>query len=428
MNYNKPKGTKDIFDVDSFKYEKTTNILKKVSNDFNFKYIETPIFEYTKLFNRIGEETDVVSKEMYTFEDRSKRSLTLRPEGTASATRLASENNLLNPTSNNHLKLFYIGDMFRYERPQSGRYRQFKQFGVELYSKPSLSSDIEVVLMIDSILKEFNIMNYKFVINSIGGKNSRKKYVDFITKELNKNFNSLSEDSKKRIKSNPLRILDSKDKGDIELVKKLPNIYNFLSLEEKESFDKICIFLDKYGIKYKIDYLLVRGLDYYNDFVFEVVDESNKSRTDSILGGGRYSSLVKDITGYELSSIGFAIGIQRLINLVEKINPDFYEEENESLIYISSLTEKSLPHSFAIRDFLIKEKFNVFFDLNFDMKMKYYFNKMNKLNPELSILVGDKDYEKNLITIKNNSTKEVIEVKFSELKNALVKLMSNKNG
>ncbi|NQX84008.1 MAG: histidine--tRNA ligase [Mycoplasmataceae bacterium] len=428
MDYKKPKGTKDIFNIESYKYEKTINILKRVSNNFNYEYIETPIFEYTNLFNRIGESSDIVSKEMYTFKDKSNRSLTLRPEGTASATRLAAENNLLNPKSNDHLKLFYIGDMFRYERPQSGRYRQFKQFGVELYSKPSLSSDIEVVLMINSILKEFNISNYKFIINSIGGEESRKKYVDFIKKELGKNVNLLSDDSKVRINSNPLRILDSKNKRDIELVNKLPSIYDFLSPEEKETFDKICKFLDEYNIKYEIDHLLVRGLDYYNDFVFEVVDESNSSRTNSILGGGRYSTLVKDISGFELSSVGFAIGIQRLINLVENNNPNFYNKEMKNLIYIAPLTEKSLLYSFTIRDLLIKEKFNVNFDLNFDMKMKYYFNKMDKLNPGWSILVGDKDSESNLVTVKNNLTKEIKEVKFNELKSTLTNLMRKNNG
>ena len=398
---NKPKGTKDLFGEEIDIYNNLINYIQKKCNEFNYYKIETPIFESLELFKRIGEDTDVVNKEMYIFEDKSNRKMALRPEGTASIARAIIENKFINLDSDLPLRLYYIGDMFRYERPQSGRFRQFKQFGVELYSQKNPYYDFEVIQLIDSIFKGLNLDNYIFKINSIGSFETRKTYISKIRPLLEKNASKLSEVSKKNIERNILRILDSKDKNDIRIVATLPKIYDYLTIEERKYFDTLVKLFKQFKIKYEIDDTLVRGLDYYNDFVFEVSESVNDK---SILGGGRYDNLLKSLGGNDYSAIGFALGLERLIDLYSKSNSNKLLIEKKDIVYIGTLDEKSFE--FAYNN-ISRSGLNIYLEYNFNKKLKYHFSKSDKLNSNYTIILGNKDLEKKEFTIKNNLTKKI---------------------
>lgn len=312
----KVKGTKDYFYEESQKIEEVKKKLEKISSRYNMSKIITPIFEETSLFSRaVGNNTDVVNKEMYTFNDKKGRSISLRPEGTAPTVRMVLENKLLD--NNNQPDLFYIANMFRYERPQKGRQREFYQYGVERFGKDSSYVDLETILIAKDILKEFKINKYELEINSIGKSSEREKFNKELKKFVEKKINLFSYYVKEKFESgNLLRIFDSKINEDLELLKDAPTIDKFISAESNIRFMKLKMILEKNNIEYKLNNKLVRGLDYYNDLVFEFIstDEKNLGSKSTIIAGGRYDTLVNKLDETkEIPAIGFALGIERLM-------------------------------------------------------------------------------------------------------------------
>ncbi len=310
------KGTRDYFGIEAKRFEKTVSILEKVAKEFSLDKVITPTFEKTELFSRaVGNDADVVNKEMYTFNDRKERSISLRPEGTASTVRLALENKLLD--NNRQEDVYYISSMFRYERPQKGRQREFYQFGAERFGKDSAFIDVETIMMAIKILKELNINKYELQINSIGNSEDRAKYNLALKDYIASKKDLLSTYAVEKYESgNVLRVFDSKIDSDLELLKDAPTVFDYINAESKERFSQIKTLLDEHNIEYKLNQNLVRGLDYYNDIVFEFVstDIDNLGSKSTIIGGGRYDSLVNKFDeSKDVPAIGFAIGIERLM-------------------------------------------------------------------------------------------------------------------
>ncbi len=310
------KGTRDYFGLEAKRFELTTSILERVAKEFSLNKVITPTFEKTELFSRaVGNDTDVVNKEMYTFNDRKERSISLRPEGTASTVRLALENKLLD--NNGQEDVYYIASMFRYERPQKGRQREFYQFGVERFGKDSAFVDVETIMTAIKILRDLNITKYELQINSIGNSNDRAKYNSSLKEFISSKLEQLSEYAKEKYNlGNVLRVFDSKVDSDLELLKDAPTIFEYINDESKERFEQIKNLLNEHGVEYTINQSLVRGLDYYNDIVFEFVstDVENLGSKSTIIGGGRYDSLVSKFDeSKDVPAIGFAIGIERLM-------------------------------------------------------------------------------------------------------------------
>ena len=320
-NYQKIKGTQDFIGVDAWKIRKFESIASLVAKSYGIKEIITPIIEDSNVFvKNVGEDSDIVKKEMYTFLDKGERSITLRPEGTAAIARSFIENKMYaNPGVT---KLFYYGPMFRYERPQTGRYRQFNQFGVEYYGTQAPLMDVEIISSAFAIFKKLGINDIKIKINSIGDSESRKNFSNALKEYFRPYINDFCEDCKRRIDTNPLRILDCKvdnNKDDTkEIIKNAPTINNYLTKDSLDYFEYVLKGLDNLNIPYVVDYNLVRGLDYYTDTVFEFVYYNDQGQESLALGGGgRYANLIKDMCGVDVNGMGYAFGVERLINLME---------------------------------------------------------------------------------------------------------------
>ena len=308
---------KDLFGEELFKHQYLSQIFRKLCIFYNYEEIATPLVEHIQIFNRsLGETSDIVSKEMYNFTDQGDDHLVLRPEGTAALARAYISNNFQQKLIN---KYFYIGSMFRRERPQSGRLRQFNQFGLEFFGVRNIMSDLEVILVADKFLREVGIRdNLRLELNSLGNKESREKYVKSLTEFFIKKKDHLSEESLRRLDKNPLRILDSKNSEDLQIIKECPKINSFFDKESRDFFDGITTGLNQLGIKFELNPSLVRGLDYYNHTAFEYKTFEEKSQ-NTILAGGRYDSLVKMLGGDESTGVGWAAGIERIaLNLVSK--------------------------------------------------------------------------------------------------------------
>ncbi|MFN0064643.1 MAG: histidine--tRNA ligase [Chlamydiales bacterium] len=318
MHYRIPKGVFDILPHDpeegwrfSHLWQYLEKVIRDLANQYGFREIRTPLFETTELFQRgIGTTTDIVTKEMYTFDDLGKRSMTLRPEGTAPVMRAFIEKHL-EAQAPVH-KFFYIGPMFRYERQQQGRYRQHHQFGIEAIGNSSFYQDVEVIELLYALYTRLGLKNLNLHINSLGDTEARKKFRHALKMYLNPHFAELSEESQNRYETNPLRILDSKDPGDQKLLEKAPSILDFLDEAEKTHFSKVLDVLEKVGIPYEVNPKLVRGLDYYNNTVFEITT-GDLGAQNSVGGGGRYDGLMKQLGGPDLPAFGFGTGLERII-------------------------------------------------------------------------------------------------------------------
>lgn len=359
MNFQKPKGTSDILPADIGKWQIVESIAQQIFSLYNFKEIRTPIFEDFEVFSRsAGESSDIVQKEMYDFVDKGDRHLALRPEGTAGVVRSFVENKLYGPEFEKPFKVWYSGSMYRYERPQSGRQREFNQIGVEAIGDDSVQLDVQIIKMALDFFAELGLKNLKLSINSLGNLESRKNYRDALVSYLLPLIDNLSDDSKRRLDKNPLRILDSKDPGDIQIVAKAPKMIEFLDSESLERFNQLCNLLDSLDINYEIDTNLVRGLDYYNETVFEIIADTKQLGSQAtIAGGGRYSNLIEEFGGPQTSAIGFAIGLERLISIV-----DFDQFEIPRLdAYIVGQYEFD-DLKLKIADFLRSKKMSVDFD------------------------------------------------------------------
>lgn len=339
MIYQKPRGTVDILPTETDLWEKIEGTARNLFHLFGYSGIRTPIFEDYNVFARnVGDTSDIVTKEMYDFIDKGKRHLALRPEGTAGTIRAYVENKLYGPEYPKPYKVYYMGPMFRYERPQSGRQRQFNQIGVEALNSESPQIDVEVISMALMLFNKLGIHDIKLVINTLGDKESRDNYRNALIDYLEPHYSELSKDSQERLYKNPLRVLDSKDENDKKIVKNAPSIIDYLNNYSSDYFNKVKSLLDELNIKYEVDSSMVRGLDYYTHTIFEIMSNSeafdNKYMT--VCAGGRYNGLISQLGGPNEGGIGFGIGVERLILLLKTENPKYIDQSKIDLFIVSA--------------------------------------------------------------------------------------------
>lgn len=407
------RGTKDILPETMAQWHFVEQKFREVSSLFCYEELRTPIFEKTEVFNRsIGEETDIVNKEMYTFTDKGGESLTLRPEMTAALVRSLIQNNMM--AQSPIQKLWYFGPFFRYERPQKGRLRQFHQYGAECIGSQYPESDAEILMLADTLFKNVGITNYNLLINSLGNSFSRKQYKDALVVFLNKIKDELSHDSKNRIEKNPLRVLDSKDENDIRLLVDAPLIEDSYDDESKNHFIELQNVLNELQIPFTINPKLVRGLDYYSHTVFEFQSNYLGSQ-DSFGGGGRYDGLISQLGGKETPAVGFALGVERLLIILEQLKA-FENLAKKPEVSIIVLGEKNLPYSLKISKILRDRNMAVIVDLN-RRSMKSQMRDANRVESRYAIIIGDNEFAGNKAIIKNLTNSEQSEIDFSELIN-----------
>ena len=415
MKFQRPKGTKDILPKDIGKWHYVEQTIMNVMRLYNFSEIRTPSFELTELFTRgVGSETDIVGKEMYTFEDKGGNSITLKPEMTAPVARAYVENGL--QAESPLQKLYYISNMFRYERPQEGRFREHTQFGAEILGTDDFYSDIEIILLAKEVYNRCGINNFKVKINSIGKPAERKKYIELLKNYFSGHINELSDDSKRRFEKNPLRILDSKDKMDIEVVNQAPKILEHLETESRNRFDKVINGLDSAGVEFEIDFRLVRGLDYYTDTTFEFVSQDLGSQ-DAIGGGGRYDGLVETVGGKPTPGIGFGSGIERIIMVAERNNFKF-PSITSLKIYLIALTDKAKELTSKLCYELRKNSISCDTDM-LGKSLKAQMREANKLNSEYVYIIGESEIKNGKGILKKMSDGSQAEIPYGELKENL---------
>lgn len=407
MKLQKPKGTADLLPAETAKWQYIEEIARGVFNDYNFKEIRTPMFESYELFSRAtGETSDIVTKEMYDFEDKGGRHIALRPEGTASAVRAYIENKLYAPEVVKPVKLWYDAPMFRYERPQSGRLRQFHQFGVECLGLKNSAVDVEIIAMADTLFRQLGISGVKLSLNTLGDMESRKAYRQALIDYLTPFENQLSEDSRCRLNENPLRVLDSKEAEDIAIVKNAPAILDYLNETSKAYFEEVKALLEALNIEYTIDSNMVRGLDYYNDTIFEfIVNFDGKELT--VCGGGRYDGLVEYFDGPATPAFGFGLGIERLLMIAEKQEINFIPEETLD-VYIAVMGEKANLEATKLAESLREQAFKVERDFS-NRKLGAQFKTAEKLGAELIITLGEDEVRTGQIKVKHNQTRKQVE-------------------
>ena len=399
----KPKGCYDLTGVDAQKYQRIVDIVNAYAKIYNYKFIRTPLFESTDLFKRsVGDSSDIVQKETYDFSDRGGRDYTLRPEGTAGVVRNFIEDKLYgNQTS--VVKKYYIGTMYRYERPGLGRNREFTQFGVEAMGSDDPLIDAEVISLSYNILKELGL-DVIVKINNLGSPEDRENYKKVLVEYLDKHINNLCEDCQKRIKTNPLRILDCKIDSESEILKNAPIISDYLNKESTERFKKILNFLDYLDVDYEVDNTLVRGLDYYDYMVYEL----KLGNSLALGGGGRYNHLVSSLGGPEVPCVGFACGIERIIN-------EIVDNNNENIdVYIMYVNdEEKYKANILLQDLRLN---NIICDTNYMNKsLKAQFKEADNMKAKILIILNSEDLSKGLITVKDNITKEEVKVPEDEI-------------
>ncbi|MCK8510715.1 histidine--tRNA ligase [Staphylococcus aureus] len=401
-----PRGTQDILPEDSKKWRYIENQLDELMTFYNYKEIRTPIFESTDLFARgVGDSTDVVQKEMYTFKDKGDRSITLRPEGTAAVVRSYIEHKMQgNP--NQPIKLYYNGPMFRYERKQKGRYRQFKQFGVEAIGAENPSVDAEVLAMVMHIYQSFGLKHLKLVINSVGDIASRKEYNEALVKHFEPVIHEFCSDCQSRLHTNPMRILDCKVDRDKEAIKTAPRITDFLNEESKAYYEQVKAYLDDLGIPYIEDPNLVRGLDYYTHTAFELMmDNPNyDGAITTLCGGGRYNGLLELLDGPSETGIGFALSIERLLLALEEEGIELDIEENLDL-FIVTMGDQADRYAVKLLNQLRHNGIKADKDY-LQRKIKGQMKQADRLGAKFTIVIGDQELENNKIDVKNMTTGE----------------------
>ena len=410
----KQKGTYDVYGEYGKKLLYVEELIEGLMEKYNYEYFRTPIFEASELFHRgVGETTDIVTKETYDFKDRGDRNITLRPEGTAGIVRSFIENKMYG----NHtmpVKSWYYGPMYRYERPQSGRFREFYQFGVEVFGSSDPLSDAEVISIPVNLYKLLGLKGIKVNINTLGDKESREMYREALIKYFEPHIDDLCEDCKERFKKNPLRILDCKVDAENEIIKRAPKTIDYLNEESKEHFELVKKYLSAMHIDYEINTKLVRGLDYYTHTVFEVEASVEGFGAQNVLcGGGRYDNLVEVLGGPKTSGVGFAMGMERLMTAL-----DFEKAEFPLINYIDcyvipiSVNEKEyaidLVNDLRLNGFIVDTDYN-------NRNLKNNFKASDNYNSKYVIIIGEEEQKTNVITIKNNNTKEEYKIKKDEL-------------
>ncbi|VEU59806.1 histidine--tRNA ligase [Mesomycoplasma neurolyticum] len=408
--YFKVKGTRDLFEKESLIFEKIRKVFFQKLNSYNSIFIETPIFENYNLFYRTsGEESDIVNKEMYVFKDKSNRQLALRPEGTAPAVRAIIENKLYFKNK----KFHYFGPMFRYERPQKGRFRQFYQAGAEFLGEKNVYLDFEIINLAFCFLKELKVDDFTLKINYLGTKEEKKAYINALKKYFQNYKNELSEISLKRLEKNPLRILDDKTEQEKDFVKKAPKIIDFLNQESISYFNDLKLLLNKFQIPFEKDYSLVRGLDYYDEIVFEFVSTSNALGAKStIIGGGRYNNLFSNLNGPDISAIGFAVGVDRVLEIMKTNSELNFEKKVDYFVAVVNENE----YDFLLK--VVNELRNLKYNVEFNKKalnLKKLFENARNLNSEFIVFI-EKNQTNSELTIKNLKTFDKHIITFNELK------------
>jgi histidyl-tRNA synthetase len=416
MRYQRPKGTADILPEESEKWHFVEETARLLFADYQYREIRTPLFENFEIFSRsAGDTSDVVTKEMYDFHDKGDRHVALRPEGTAGVVRAYVENKLYGPEHTKPYKAFYIGPMFRYERPQSGRQRQFHQIGVEAFGSDSPALDVEVIAMALAYFKQLGIDGLRVAVNSLGDTQSRADYRQALIDYLKPHYDELSADSQERLEKNPLRVLDSKEPEDQQFVADAPSILDYLTDEARGHFEQVKKLLDVLGIDYVVDPTMVRGLDYYNHTIFEVMVQSKAlgHGYTTVCGGGRYSGLVKELGGPDDAGVGFAIGLERLMLLLADKGievPDGHQLD----VYVVGIGDETNVETLklvqAIRGFG--------FSANRDFlgrKPKAQFKSANKGNASFVITIGQSELESRTAHFKSMVTSEEVSLPLDDL-------------
>lgn len=402
----KPKGTVDYYEDYGYNLSFLISYLNSFMSVYNYNYIKTPSFEVSELFYRgVGETTDIVNKETYDFKDKGNRKMTLRPEVTAGVVRSYIENKLY--AEGLLKKFYYIGSCFRYERPQSGRFREFMQFGVEAFGSKSACMDAEVISIAYRFLSNIGLDNLVVKLNTLGDKESREAYREALVKHFEGGIDSLCDTCKERYLKNPLRILDCKVDSENDLIKNAPKTVDYLNEESKKFYEDLKSCLDDLDIPYEEDSRLVRGLDYYTHTVFEIVSDLKElGPASTICGGGRYDNLVETLGGPSTPGVGFALGLDRLLKIIE--SEEIRIDKPKIDAYVLNMSETN--DAFMIADELRSEGFVIELDY-LGKNMKGQFKQVDKFNPSYVIIVGEDEVKGDYVTIKDNLTKESEKVK-----------------
>lgn len=413
MKLQKPKGTQDILPADSAKWQYVENVARETFKKYNYGEIRTPMFEHYEVISRsVGDTTDIVTKEMYDFHDKGDRHITLRPEGTAPVVRSYVENKLFAPEVQKPVKVYYIGSMFRYERPQAGRLREFHQLGVECFGSKNPATDVETIAMAYQLFNTLGIKDVTLHLNSLGNTESRLAYRQALIDYLTPMRESLSKDSQRRLDENPLRVLDSKEKEDKVAVENAPSILDYLDEESQAHFDEVRTMLDSLNIPYVIDTNMVRGLDYYNHTIFEFITTIGKSEL-TICAGGRYDSLVEYFGGPETAGFGFGLGLERLLLVLDKQGIELPVEENLD-VYIAVLGSGANGKALELVQAIRYQGFKAERDY-LGRKIKAQFKSADTFKAKTVITLGESEVESGQVNVKNNATREEVTVSFEEL-------------
>lgn len=404
----KPKGTRDILQTETYKWQYVENKITNILSNYGFKEIRLPVFEHTELFQRgVGDTTDVVQKEMYTFEDKGGRSITLRPEGTAGVVRAYIENGMSSMPS--PIKLWYNMAMYRYENVQKGRLREFHQIGAEIIGSSSYLVDVETILMANDIFKKLNIPNIELNINSIGCPKCREKYQEKLREFIKPNLDKYCDTCKSRFVKNPMRILDCKEEKCKKLNQGAPVILDYLCEECRTHFENVKSMLTNLGIDYKIDANIVRGLDYYTKTVFEFI---SKNEGYTVLGGGRYDGLIKQLGGQDTPALGFAMGIERLIEIYEKYNFENLIMPITPILYIAQIGDEANIYATKLVHEL-REK-NIYAEKDVTGKsINAQFKYANKIGAKYVITIGDNELNSKEAKLKDMNTGESVDIKLN---------------
>lgn len=407
----RPKGTNDVYDNYGRNILYIRSLVENIAKKYNFNYFRTPTFEKTEVFKRgVGDTTDIVQKETYDFVDRGNRNMTLRPEGTAAVVRSIIENKLY---VNGINKVWYFMPMFRYERPQSGRLREHFQFGFESFGSTDPMSDAEVISIAYTIINSLGLKGVKVNINSLGDTESRNNYREALKEHFRPHLDELCEDCMNRFERNPLRIIDCKVDSEKEVIKNAPLMIDYLNDESKEYFESVKKYLDALEIPYEVNPKIVRGLDYYSHTVFEITAEIKDFGSQNVLcGGGRYNNLVSSLGGPDYPSVGFGMGIERLMNALEKEDIDFGKKEIDA--YICYISQNEKEYAFKLLNNLRKDNLKCDMCLT-NRNLKGQFKECDNNNSKYVIIIGETEKETGVLTIKNNNTKEEYKVNRNDL-------------
>ncbi len=415
-----PRGTNDVLPADAYKWDYVETVFKDICKDFGYREIRTPVFEHTDLFKRgVGETTDIVQKEMYTFEDNGGRSITLKPEGTAPVVRSFIENKLYADTQ--PTKIFYITPCFRYERPQAGRLRAFHQFGVEVFGAENASVDAEVISIAMSFFKRLGLENLELRINSIGCPKCRKEYNRILKEYLGKKLDKLCKTCNDRFERNPMRIIDCKKEECKSQLTDIPLIIDYICDECREHFDKLKQYLSIMGLDYKVDPTIVRGLDYYNRTAFEIISKDIGAQS-TVCGGGRYDGLIEEVGGPSTPGVGFGLGIERLLLTLEKNNIEIPLPKGID-VFIVTMGDKAYNKALEISYKLRNNSISVDLD-HLNRSLKAQFKYANKIGADYTIVIGDNELENNVVALKNMKTGEQVEIELNKIVDEIIEKLS----